>query len=493
MSIRVSVLALALGGCGLIQGRAGWSSSSSSGPAASKPETEAAPVAAPANVEEAATNEGESQDDAQAKKRAAWEAKHGGKRVSDFEKNGDSKYGPLRRTWSPLHQYHAISDHAALVTADELGERLSQAGRVAVIQSCFANAKPNASAVSRWAVCGADVEAFDPVALDKELRKEGLSQVEREAFITSAKDVVGGAKAIGAAVTELAKGDPGLGEIVAMGKTARTEWSAFASAHADQLAKLAELQDLVREHKNGLAGDCLEQTRPAMEKIVRATKWRERDQPTEAADFFVNMLPPTTAAFIATEAWAACASLTHPAGDAIYAAATAGSYGWSTYRWNRYHRRGPRTLTVAKLYQEPFEPKFASRDLTMNESYGKIDNPHKGGAPEVEGYGANRDGKIAKLTKGAVETTVVFSDERVIRCDDWQDTNQIESVTAGGDVVYVKKCMHRSPTTTQEEDALVPNVYAAGLAPGVELTAQRGFPIVVRRGNKVIAALGIKL
>ena len=199
---------------------------------------------------------------------------------------------------------------------------------------------------------------FD-TAFGQELQKDGLRGPARKSRIDSAKETLAEAKAIGAAVTQAAKDDPGVASVVAMGQAARQEWQSFAGEHADQLSTLAKLQDLVREDKNGLAGDCMAKTQPAIEKVVRATKWRERDIPVDPSDVYVNQLPKTTDAFISVVAWGACLALTHKAGDAIYGSAMGTEYGYSQQQWRRYHRRGPRTLTVAKLYDDSFKPKFA--------------------------------------------------------------------------------------------------------------------------------------
>jgi hypothetical protein len=476
MQIRACLLASTLAGCGLIQVNGkplGGSSPSSSASDETTPTSEATQ---PASTSTTAPLPSRPQPS-------------GGKRLEDFE-----KYGAKLGAWSPLQQYNAIASksdvYAAFAIADELGDRLSQAGRLAVVERCLKNKAKDATSSSLWAACAADVDAFNADGLTKELQAEGLRTSENQRFVSDANATLDEAKAVGAAVLEAANADPGVSAIVAMGKAARDEWKTFASDHAELLAVLATLQDLVRENKNGLAGDCLDRTRPAMEKVVRATKWREQDIPVDPSFFYVNLTPTTTSAFIATAAWGACAALTHPSGNAIYAAAMQTGYRYSEEQFERYLRRGPRTLTVAKLYQDPFKPKFADRSLDMRD---KIENPHSFIRAEVSGSQTPHDAVIAKVIKSGDETTLTFSGDKIMRCTEWRDTNNVQTITPGGDILYVKKCMRRAAVDNEYSDVVTATVFTDGLAPGVQLTEQFNFPVVGMRGTKFVTALGIKL
>jgi hypothetical protein len=490
MHIRTCLLVSAVAGCGLVQVNGKPLGGGSSSSSASSETTSASHAAQPASDDTpAAQPQVTATPSSTPAPRPPGPQGSGTKRLEDFE-----NAGPKLGTWSPLQQYNAIrskSDaYAVFMIADELGDRLSQAGRLAVIERCLKDKPKDVTSSSLWAACAADVDAFHVDGLAKELQAEGARTSASQRFLSDASATVTEAKAVGAAVIEAAKGDPGVAEIVAMGKTARDEWKAFAADHVEQLAELAKLQDLVRDNKNGLAGDCLDKTRPAMEKVVRATKWREQDVPVDPSFFYVNLTPTTTSAFIATAAWGACVALTHKSGNAIYAAAMQTEYRYSQEEFARYLRRGPRTLTIAKLYQDPFKPKFADRSLDMRN---KIANPHSYIRAEVEGTQSPHDARIAKLVKSGDETTVKFSGDKVIRCADWRDTNQVQTITPGGDILYVKKCMRRESVDNEYSDIVTATAFTDGLSPGVQLTEQFGFPVVGTRGNKFVTALGIKL
>lgn len=497
--LHACLLASVVAGCGLIQVNGKPLGGSSSG-TSSSPGASSASSTAPAEQPSPRPQPAEPSGQTAVAPRPAPAEPGGTRSLDDFE-----RVPKQRASWTPLQQYAAIragNKYQAMIIADELGDRLSHAGRLAVIEQCLpgvngrksesgsGSLKKDATSASRWAACAADVEAFDTKALAAEVQREGLTAADQRTFLANADASVKGANEIGAAVRAAAKDDPGVAAIVAMGKTARDEWSTFAAAHADQLAELARLQDLVRENRNELAGDCLDRTRPAMVKVVRATKWRENDTPMDPNEFYVNLTPATTDAFIATAAWGACVALTHRSGNAIYEAATRTQYGWSTYKFPRYYRRGPRTLTVAKLYQDPFKPKFADRALDMNDA---IENPHDYYRGEVEGSQTPHEAVIAKLVKNGDETTIKFSDAKVSRCVDWRDTNRIQNITPNGDVMYEKRCLRRGLVEVGYSDVVSATVFTSGLAAGVLLTEELGFPVVARKGNKFVAAFGIKL
>lgn len=99
-------------------------------------------------------------------------------------------------------------------------------------------------------------------------------------------------------------------------------------------------------------------------------------------------------------------------------------------------------------------------------------------------YKAERDGVqtpgeaiIAKLVKNGDETT----------------TNRVQSITTGSTVMYEKKCMKRQAVDNEYSDVVTSTAFTSGLAPGVQLTDQYSFPVVGMKGNKFVAALGIKL
>jgi hypothetical protein len=401
-----------------------------------------------------------------------------GKKLEDIAVPGAAS---KRQSWTPLQQYAFIKKttnrYPAILIADELGDKLSQAGRIALIANCVQSAQEDVVSAALWAVCGPDVEAFDVNALQKELQQEGLSGEARKQFVGYANNVIAKSNKVGAAMTEAAKDDPGVAAVVAMGKSAREEWKAFASSHVEDLALLANLEDLFRQDKNGLAGDCMAKTQPAMEKVVRATKWRENDTDKMPNNFYMSLTPNTLEAHIAIAAWASCVALVHDSGKTVYAAA----YG-------RPYRRGPRTLAIGKLFGGEFKPKFASRSLSM----GAMTNPSERPFMGAMGMGTPTDAKISKLVKDGDETTIKF-DPRTYGCTNWESTNKFAGWDSAGTPMYESKCTSRGWYENPKGDVRVATAFTNGLTPGAQVTVEYGFPIVATKGNKYVAAFGIKL
>jgi hypothetical protein len=471
-------------GCGLVKvnGKPLGSSSSSSAP-------EASPASAP-SAQQASSGAPPTTTPASAP------AARPGKTLDDL-----AKPGAKHRAWTPLQQYLELKTrdlYAVLVDADELGDKLSNAGRLAVIEMCMKQAPRDDDAAAgfaaMWAACGADVEAFSLDGFASELKQEGIGADTRTKMLDDAKQLVAAAKALGSKLTAI--GDSGIAAIIGVGNTARKEWAAFATAHAQDLATLDELQDLLRESKNGLAGDCIAKTQPVFVKVARAAKWgSEVETSFDHTQWYLQKLPNTLEAHTATLAWSACAALVHGGGISLYND-VGSTTPWMSSNPNvppRYVRRGPRTLTIAKLFEDKFEPKFGDRTLTMH-GMKKPDVRYRPGITNTHNAsGTPSDAVIGKLVKNGDETTIVFAAETVMRCVDWRDTNKISNITPSGDVMYEKKCMKREPDRAEYSDVVIGSAFTGGLAKGVEVVTVSGFPVIAFKGNKAVAVFGAKL
>lgn len=398
-------------------------------------------------------------------------------------------------SWSPVQQYKKLlanDSYSSLIIADELGDRLSQAGRLAVVRTCFAPAHAAASSAALWAICEADVEALKLDSALAELKKEGIDKDVRAKVLEDGKKALEHARAVGAAVAAAAKDDPGVAAIVAMGKTARSEWRDFASAHAGELATLAALQDLTRDNKNGLAKDCVAKTYEPFAKVVRKTKFSQGQIGPSPLAFYVNSLPKTTEAHIAALAWGACALLVDRSGAAMYTAAgtTIWATGWGR-RARRFLRRGPRSLTLAKLFDEKFEPKFADRSLMMGKMTQPYGEYHVGGPGNIDGTPLTS--VVAKLIKNGDTTTVKGKDYNGEECANWQDTNKVYSVDSNGTVHYEKKCTRYERVRYEASDVVSAPTFLNGVTPGLELTAVDGYPVVGIKGRRIVFALGVPM
>ncbi len=395
--------------------------------------------------------------------------------------------------WTPVQQYMGnsargdygyIDLYGAAVLADELGDKLSMAGRLSYIEECMKGAKPDATASLQWAMCGQDVKDFDPAKLEAELVAEKVDAGEKKRIVEEAAQVIAEAKKVGAAIEAAAKSDKGLTAVLALGTTARTEWAAFAQKNKDQLAMLDKLQDAVRANKEGLGGACLKTAAPAFQKLVHVSKppWQDDG---DIMDFYYRHLPETTEAYISTLTYAACVLALTDKGRGPYTVAANRPIGAPGMA-----RRGPRSLTAAKAYDDAFQPKFADRDFNVSSVKSLRGKLVLVGTDLVSSIGTPTYGKVAKIVKKDDElSTVSFAGDQVEECLQWKETSKVQQVT-NGNVSYEKVCVKRGMVDNQEGATDVPTVLLTGMAKGIDVVLVFGFPVVAYKSKeKVLTAI----
>jgi hypothetical protein len=431
---------------------------------------------------------------------AAVAPSRGGKTLADIARP-DPKL-PVT-SWTPVQQYlrNATRGMASeryrdalgfadgfgsVVLADELGSSLGHLGRIALIEACFAGAKPDASSALRWAVCGDDVHAVDLTKAASELRAEGLANDTRKHILETSKQAVEAAKRIGQAVEVAAEHDTGVQAVLAAGKAAHLEWKAFANASRDLVDTVRALQGAARGgHAKGFAG-CAEKTRPAFEKLVRARTFADDGGDREPLVFYIKQLRGDLASHMVTLAYAACAAGMDRSGEAIYTAIGNGEAGQVL--------RGARTLAIAKLYAPSFKPKFADRALSLAD----MQSVFRRQLVQVPGNDiaaimTPRGGKIATITRDGEVTRLRFAADKVERCLEWRATEKIVSVGANGEVQYEKRCARRGLVQNQEDEIEIATRFAAGLKAGMSVTIVNNFAVVAWSGATWHALLGVAL
>lgn len=389
-----------------------------------------------------------------------------------------------RDKWGGDFGYHSLAGGVAL--ADELGDQLSQLGRISLVDKCFRNLKEDASSAIAWAVCGDDVAAVDLKRAEAELNAEGIGPASRDEVMAHAREVVDAARKIGAAVEAAAKDDPGVDKMIKLRGAAREEWTAYASTHKDAIARFLTLKDAVRSGKSNdkrYAG-CYEQTQPAFAKLVHATKFPAGVN-GDPMPGYVQFVTSTIDGYITTVSYAACAFGQDAAGEAIYAAAADQRGGGARF--------GTRSLTLAKVLDPAFKPKFADRSLSLDHmafewKYGMA----MPGAGETTAIMTPSHGIIASLRPGDGGTTkVAFKGNTVEECLEWVDTNRISQVSPNGSISYQKNCKRRGQVANQTTAVDVPSKYLGGVSPGVNIVIVHQFPVVAWRGNQLTGVLGV--
>jgi hypothetical protein len=229
---------------------------------------------------------------------------------------------------------------------------------------------------------------------------------------------------------------------------------------------------------------CDEATRPAFQKLVKATKFPQ-DVGGDPMLGYLGYLTKTTEGYIVTVAYAACAWSYEKAGESIYVGAANQGGGGA--------RAGARSLALAKAMDGSFTPKFAERSLSWDEMKSKWK------------YGIQMTGvewrySIMTPTRGAVaalkkkddtNSTVTFKGNTVDACLQWNDSKKIVGFRPDGTVQYDKTCAKRGTIPNQTTPIDVPTRYAAGIGAGVSLVAVLQFPVAVWKGNQYVAILGV--
>jgi len=403
--------------------------------------------------------------------------------------------GAPMTSWTPGQQWWArgsrMSNHGygeaagRLVFADEIGDKLSELGRVSLIDACFQYQKPESSALLSWALCRDDVKAFDAKKLQAELTAEGLNDASQKRILGDASDVLANAKKIGDAVETAAKDDAGIQQVLKLVEQARTEWNAYLGKNKDAFARYLTLKDAVRSGKSnnkGFAG-CYEATQPAFAKLVKATKF-PWELPGDYLPGYIAQLTTSIESYITTASFAACAYSVHESGEALAAAALSQRAG--------VIRVGYRSLALAKALDPAFKPKFAERSLNFDSirSSWKDDQIKMENVNDIAPIMTPVQGTVSKVKADGDVVHISFKGDSVDACLEWKTTNRIQSYAANGDPMYEKVCKKRGKVANQENDAQVSSKFATGIAPGTSVLIVFKFPVTVWKAKKFVAVLG---
>ena len=373
------------------------------------------------------------------------------------------------------------SDLGQLVFADTVGAKLGHAARWELVKSCFPSAeKKDATFVARWAVCGEDARQvkFGTVIAE---RKAGGLDID---LGTAEKERLAKVVAMGTEVEQDAKDDKGVQQVLAIGQAARTEWAEFASKNADLIATAHGLEDGVRlGHAKHVAG-CEAKTRPAFEKLARATTFADSDR--DPLPFYAGQLRSTLAGEFTALAWGACAYGLDQTAEGLYGAVASGA--------GHNLARGPRTLTLKRLLAPSFKPTFADRDLTWDSirfSLGRYDYT----APvNIAAMIATQSiAQIAKVEPKGDVTLLSFKRDKIEACLSWVDSNKIDRIDERGTLVYQRQCARRGMVENSMEPLEVSTLFAAGLKPGQAVNILWKFPLMSWTGKKWHAIMGASL
>ncbi len=404
------------------------------------------------------------------------------KTESDYETQGKRavvSLSAIEQAFGKPNDYR--NDQGHLVFADTVGAKLGHAARWALVSNCFEHHyKKDVKFIARWAVCGDDAKQvnFDKVIAERKAAGLDIS------IGNSDKDRLAEIVAMGADVEKDAKDDKGIQQVLAVGQSARTEWAEFAANNADLVATARGLEDAVRlGHAKHFAG-CEAKTRPAFEKLARATHFEDSDRDPLLS--YANQLRSTLAGEFTALAWGACAYGLDQSAEGLFGAVASGSANNLA--------RGPRTLTLKRLLAPTLKPKFADRDLVWEQipfSFAR----HEYQAPvNVAAMIATQQiARISKVEAKGDVTVLSFKRDKIEACLSWVDSDKIDSIDGNGKVVYQRQCARRGMVENSMEPLEVATVFAAGLKPGQAVDILSKFPLVSWTGKKWHAVMGVAL
>ena len=424
-----------------------------------------------------------------------------GRSIDDVE--GPAKSAALS-SWTPAQQYIPVRGRSGssaaqlgytgpgglLMFADELGDKLSELGRISVIDHCFEYGEKATSSTLLWALCGPDVKAFDVKKLESELKADGISPESQKDVLEAAKRIHDKATQIGAVIEEAAKDDPGVAQVLKLADTAKAEWSKWLGSNKAAFDQYLALKDAVRSGKSNHKSfaDCWKATEPGFVKLVKAAKF-PWDYSGDYLPGYMSVLLTSTDGYIKAASFAACAYSVHESGEALAAAALNHDSLSGTVRV------GWRTLALAKAVDPKFKPKFAERGLNWGE-FGML-SPWRRSSYKLPGLNDTAkimtpaQGVIAKVKKEGDITKLSFKGDKVDACLHWKETRKVQSIAANGDPIYERVCTKRGKVDNKEHDTEVATKFAAGLAPGVSVLIVNKYPVTAWKGKKFVAVFGV--
>jgi hypothetical protein len=376
-----------------------------------------------------------------------------------------------------------------VVFADEMGDKLSELGRISMIRACFEYAESNASAAVQWAVCGSDVKAVNMKKLQSEVDAAGLSEYSRNGVLSDAKDTLEKMNKIGAAVEAAAKDDKGVAQILKLAEDAKAEWQKYIGANKAAFERYLALKDAVRSSKSNHKSftGCWEATEPAFAKLVKKTKF-PWELPNDYLPGYVSELLTSTENYITAASFALCSYSIDKSGEALVAATLSQPSGGTI-------RVGWRTIAIAKILDPKFTPKFADRSLSWGE-FGmprpfRANGYKMGGVNEVLAIMTPATGEIATAKPEGDMLKLTFKGNTVDACLQWKETNKIQSRAVNGDPIYERKCMKRGKVANEETPTEIHPKFAAGAKPKSNIWIVGGFPVTTWKAGKFTSVLGV--
>jgi len=374
-----------------------------------------------------------------------------------------------KRPWS---QYDALEQFMALRTQgtdthylmDALGARLTETGRLAYIEACLGH--HDAPEVI-WAMCQADIDAFDPAKVSVELRDVhpagdqpvGYQRTIARLVNLNVRELLA---AHAGEVKALIAKDEAYGKLFALSKATAEEWKGFVASNADLLALVSAMDDArITSSRKALEG-CEDKTwaawTGAMAKIPAKEFEGMHDEPAGlVVDKAMAPIIRDPGAYLASLAVALCRASSER-DEVVH------GLGNLMERWPGF--RGPRNAALNAM---------VSAGITLDDRNAQLRFPFV----TREWFGPRRYGRdggsglgvIAKVTAKGKQVHVEFVAKMVkqVQCAETRETHRLARIEPNGQLIYQQKCVRSQVITVNQasDPQDVDARYAAGLEPGV--------------------------
>lgn len=395
-------------------------------------------------------------------------------------------------TWTPVQQFgldyqegrYGKSLIGRLMFADDLGNKFSQAGRMKLIDECFHGEEADMTALTAWAVCRADVKAFDMKKFEAELIAAKVSESSRKTVLYNMNDSYEKAKKIGAVIEAAAKTDPGVQQVLKVADDARAEWQAYVAKNKAQVDQFQALKQAVRSGKSNdpAFAKCWDSTQPAFAKAVKAVAkaipWNvERGDVIDGyVPGYMHYLITTPELYLTAVSFGACAWSEDASAKELF-----------RYAIEAQGRQlaGERTLGLSRLLDPNLKPKFADRSIVFPAGNNsalreKLFFGVDGGSPHQDW---TYDGVVGTTKVNGDMTHFAFSKDKVEVCIEWKEHP----------VTHERSCKKAGMVDNQVGDLDIYTKFTAGLKPKVTVSVLRGFPVVAWQKQKLTALFTIPL
>jgi hypothetical protein len=385
------------------------------------------------------------------------------------ERNNTSIYATQKRAWSaytPVDQYgglknSTLGDSSKVVDphymADAFGAKMTNAGRLAYIEECIRDDRDTAPV--RFAMCAADIAAYDPAKLATELRGDTEHDgYQRMSIRFSAYELGPKLAEHAKKVKELQGKDPAYAKMFVLADEATKAWS---KADPALVALMSNIDDARTTNSRKASEGCQEKTWDAWKKYVASIPAKEFAALKGEGewDFLgpaLGLILNSTNGYLAGLAMNQCAALDRNGNYLIR------QLGGNLSRWPGF--RGPRTAALTAITTAGLE--LDDRDARLE--FPDLNRPWIMGSGSSSGGGK---GVIASVKKKGDKAEIEFRKEKVkqTRCTKGHYTNRVTQITSSGQLIYQYICTAEvnetiivAPFPPQTVDAR----FVGGLEPG---------------------------